>query len=464
MQRHTDWLIFGSGLSALVLAERLGNVGIEVVLINPSRSWGGIFGGIDINGEIYDAGMTNFEFDLFSESADDLDHYSPDRKADVGRYVHFVQSYLSRFVQTAPLPTPRMCFCGELVDDLIISNRFDVVRTLPTEVKQKICAELEEILAHPNPLHPRTKSEPGSPLVSTPFERVSRANHGNTFHELFIEPIFGKILGISTREIEGVFHRNGWAPLFYPESLLSQFTATPQSLKPTIFRYPADSHFGAFIARIASAVQALPSVTVIEGAKEVEVDAAESTLCVGERSFSYNRLAWGADPGQLLGADGALQAPGRRASLDLFFLRVKAEGLAHRFAVLIDPETASPFYRITDQSVCAGEQGPEHKIILECNSSNWDEQSPQRNQRWAAALRRYGIDPAAVLSCERRSFKGALCIPSHAQMEQFNQRRERIVQTFSRVTLIGAASGYVSVTLNDHIIQALKIANQEGAL
>jgi hypothetical protein len=464
MERHTDWLIFGSGLSALVLAERLGNAGKEVVLINPSRSWGGIFRGIGINGELYDAGMTNFEFDLFGEPADDLDCYSPDCRADVGRYVHFVQSYLSRFVQTAPLPTPRMCFNGQLVDDLIISNRFDVLRTLPAEVKRKICSELEEILARPNPLHPRTKNEPGSPLGSTPFEQVSRANHGNTFHELFIEPIFGKILGIPTREIEGVFHRNGWAPLFYPESLLSQFTAAPQALKPTIFSYPDDPHFGAFIGRIASAVQALPSVTVIEGIKEVEVDAAASTLRVGERSFSFNRLAWGADLTQLLGPDGALQAPGRRANLDLFFLRVEAEGLAHRFAVLIDPEAGSPFYRITDQSVCAGEQGPEHKIILECNSSNWDEKSKYRNQRWEAALRRYGIDPSAVLSCERRTFNGALGIPSQTQMEQFNQRRECIVQTFSQVTLIGAASGYVSVTLNDHIIQALKIAHREGAL
>ena len=49
-------------------------------------------------------------------------------------------------------------------------------------------------------------------------------------------------------------------------------------------------------------------------------------------------------------------------------------------------------------------------------------------------------------------------------MEQFNLRRERISQTFGQVTQMGAASGYVSVTLNDHIIQALKIAHQEGAL
>ena len=138
MKRHTDWLIFGSGLSAMVLAERLGNVGKDVVLINPSSSWGGIFGGIGINGEIYDAGMTNFEFDLFGEPADDLNHYSPDRRADVGRYVHFVQSYLSRFVQTEPLPTPRMCFGAELVDDLIISNRFDVVGVCKQVKRPKI--------------------------------------------------------------------------------------------------------------------------------------------------------------------------------------------------------------------------------------------------------------------------------------------------------------------------------------
>jgi hypothetical protein len=49
-------------------------------------------------------------------------------------------------------------------------------------------------------------------------------------------------------------------------------------------------------------------------------------------------------------------------------------------------------------------------------------------------------------------------------MLKFNQQRERLAMAYPALELIGASSGYISVTLNDHIIQALKIAQQEGAL
>lgn len=464
MTLRTEWLIYGSGLSALVLAERLGSSGRQVVLANPGKSWGGIFNGINIDGDVFDAGMTNFEFDLFGEPSDNIQDYHPDRKHDVGRYVHFVHHYLSRFVETAPLPVPSMQFGLHVVDDLIISNRFDVLKVIAPQVREAIRTELEAIVAAPNKLHPRTKSEPSTLLATTSFEQVSLANHGPTFHNLFIGPAFRKILGVSTSEIEGIFHRNGWVPLFYPESLLSQFGPSPQVLKPTAFRYPADVNFGAFIGRIADTVRALPKVRIIDSAKEIEINARASTMRVGGEEFSFKRLAWGDEPARLLGPSGEVQQPVRRAGLDLFFLKVKEEGVANRFAVLMDPEADSPFYRVTNQSICAGAPATQHKIILECNSGNWDEESPDRSRMLNAALCRYGIDPAAVQSCQRRSFKGALAIPSRAQMDEFNHLRERIAQTLPEVELIGASSGYVSVTLNDHIIQALKIAHKEGVL
>jgi hypothetical protein len=462
MQR-TDWMIYGAGISALVLAERLGSAGNRVTLINPSRSWGGIFGGICIDGDIYDAGMTNFEFDLFGEPSNDILNYHPDRKPDVGRYVHFVKDYLARFVETEPLATPRMQFGTQVVNDLIISNHFDILALLAPAVRMAIRTELERIIAAPNSLHPRTKSEPDSPLITSSFESVSLANHGQTFHNLLIEPMFRKVLGIPSAEIAGVFHRNGWVPLFYPESLLSQFGPSPQSLKPTLFHYPKDVNFGGFVGKIADAVRRLPNVKIVDAAKDVEIDLIQSTIRVGFEEFPFQRLAWGGDIGQLTNTFDKARPSTKRADLDLFFLKVKDEGVTNRFTVLLDPEKISPFYRVTNQSICAGAAHMEHKIILECNSHNWDEASPDKSRILDAALSRYGIDPKALVSCHRRSFKGALAIPSSVQMTDFNRQRQYVEEAFPEVELIGASSGYVSVTLNDHIIQALKIAHREGA-
>lgn len=463
MNQDSDWLIYGSGLSALALAERLGSAGRRVVLVNPDKHWGGIFRGLNIDGELFDAGMTNFEFDLFGEASDDIQNYNPDLKRDVGRYVHFVRQYLSRFVQVAPLPTPRMQFGSHVLEDMIISNRFEVLTVLPAHIRDSICNELTEIVSRPNPLHPRTKNDPDSPLVGATFEKVSLANHGPTFHGLFIEPMFRKILGIPTGEIEGIFHRNGWAPLFYPESLLSQFTSSPQSLKPTIFSYPRDIHFGAFIDRIMNEVRGMANVKVIDSAKNASFDVRRSRMRIEAAEFSFARLAWGGQPSKLLEMSGEGQSPARRASIDMFFLKAKDYGVTNRFGVLIDSEGTSPFYRVTNQSICSGAQCAEHKIILECNSTNWESRL-DKSRELNSALMKYGIDPASVTSVHHRTFNGALSIPSHAGMEQFKCWRNRVAHELPDVELIGASSGYVSVTLNDHIIQALKIADQEGAL
>lgn len=464
MMHRTEWLIYGAGLSALVLAERLGNAGKQVLLINPADKWGGIFGGIEIDGERFDAGMTNFEFELFGSPEDNLQGYHPDRKSDVGRYVHYVQQYLSRFVQATPLPTPCMRFDKHFMDDLIISNCFNVLQTLEPNMRQAMLTELQGIVAAPNPLHPKTKNDPDSILASTVFETVSLANHGPTFHHLFIEPMFRKVLGIATGQIESIFHRNGWAPLFYPETLLSQFGPSPQPLRPTVFRYPKGEHFGAFIGRISAAIKEMDNVRVIYAAKDVEINVADCTLRMSDQSFAFKRLAWGAELDTLQGFTSPVLQPTQRASLDLFFIKVRQEGVGHRFAVLIDPEADSPFYRVTNQNICADIISPEHKIILECNSAYLDEAGTNSAELLQLALERYGIDPKALVTCHRRNFKGALAIPTHGQMLKFNQQRDRLAIAYPALELIGASSGYISVTLNDHIIQALKIAQQEGAL
>jgi len=70
-----DWVIYGNSLSALKLTERLGSENYNVTLINPGRSFGEAFGGVCINEQLFDCGMTNFEFELFAEPEDEIPNY-----------------------------------------------------------------------------------------------------------------------------------------------------------------------------------------------------------------------------------------------------------------------------------------------------------------------------------------------------------------------------------------------------
>ncbi len=464
LKSSLNWVVYGSGLSALILAERLASSGKKVILLNPAKSWGGIFGGLKIGDLIFDGGMTNFEFDLFGEPENDITKYSPDNKSGIGKYVHFVQSYLGRFAELHKIPSPSMIHKEVFTSDVIISNQFDVLKLLSQEDQNLIRSELEIIVNNPNKLHPKFKYNNDSLLEKFSFEVVSKANHGVTFHDLFIEPLFQKVLGIATGEVPGIFHRNGWAPLFYPETLLSQFSKRPQKLKPTLFHYPADPNFGAFIGRILAHVQEMPNVKIFNMVKDVTVDSLTKCVSTDQGNFNYERLAWGGDLTQLHSTDEILSAlsPVKRSSLDIFFLEVDAIGVTKPFSVLIDPENKSPFYRVTNQTICHGIESKKHQIILECNSKNWDGSNPNSQLIFDASLKRYGIDPAYVVSCVHKNFAGALVIPSVKNWREFDLLRTATIEKFPEIYLMGLSSGYISVTLNDHIIQALKIAHLEG--
>lgn len=475
LRSEEQWVVFGPSLAALVLAERLGSSRRKVVLLNPGRSWGGLFAGLPIGSRMFDTGMTNFEFELFGEPDADLQRYDPDRKGDLVKYVQFVRDYVGCFATVHEVPAPEMTWGGRRYPDLMLTNEFAVLRGLPTELQRQMVVELEEILRRPNPLHPRLKTHADSELARRPFAAVSLANHGETFHRTFVEPLFQKVLGVPSGEVPGTFHRSGWAPLFHPETLLSQFGASPQVLKRTVFHYPDDAHFGAFIRRIVERVRTLPSVQVFDGVTEVRVDRANRSVRTAQGEFAFDRLAWGGDLRQLAAQVAPREAPREapaealvpdthRASLELFLLQVRRDAVYQSFSVLLDPARESPYYRLTDQTVCALRDEAFHQIILECNSKSWNADPRSEPEKLAAALARYGIDPVGVVETTHRTFAGALAIPSLERMRQFTAMRTAVQAAIPGIELIGPSSGYISVTLNDHVIQALKIAQREGAV
>jgi len=78
-QRSFDWIIYGSGVSSLVLAERLSSQGRSIALVNPGRNWDGVLAGTQENDAKFDVEITNFKFELFAEFGDtDIRTYDVD--------------------------------------------------------------------------------------------------------------------------------------------------------------------------------------------------------------------------------------------------------------------------------------------------------------------------------------------------------------------------------------------------
>ena len=464
MVAKKNWVIYGNSLSALILAERLGSEHYNVILVNPGRSFGGVFGGVPINGHFFDCGMTNFEFELFADPDNAIEKYSPGSKADIGRYVHFVRRYLERFCDVSSLQSLSMMFRGEITEDFIISNRFDVLSLLTEQERTVVIDELDYIISGEQALHPSKKTKSNYDFEQATFEQASRENVGNTLHEALIEPMFKKVLNIDTSEISAVFHRNGWSPLYYPETLRSQFTNKPAELKPTIFHYPTGKHFGFFINKIVDAISVMKNVTIIDSATGAIPDIANKILRTDQGSFSFDSLAWAGDLKTLLPgvSDPTEVKANKRASLDIIFLGIKETGVNKDFSVIIDPEAVSPFYRVTNQSKCRGTAESTNLITLECNSENMREKSDGYWDGYNEHLLRYGLDPSQIEFWEHKSFKNALAIPSVQGSIEFDATQTEIKKLYPEIYLMGQSSGYVSTTLNDHVIQALIIAKRSG--
>ena len=466
MSNNFDFIIFGNNIAAIVLAERLSTLSKNILLVNPTKSWGGIFGGINIHNEIFDIGMTNFEFDLFGSHESNIKNYSADPNRKLGEYVHFVENYISLFAEYHEIDTPIMSFNSNFVNDLIISNNFDVLKLISLDCKKSIVSELKEILAAENLLHPSTKKISKSNLNNVSLESASIANHGKTFHNIFIEPFFNKLLNKRTSEIPAIFHRNGWVPLFYPETLLSQFTDEPQIIEKTIFKYPNNKYFGSFIKKIVEKIQNRGNIRILYDIKDSDINNSSKTFSIKNESHKFGKFIWTGELNSFMrnysNNSDWLSKEESKVDLDLLFLSINEDSIQDKFSILLDLDNDFPFYRVTNQTICSAESSANHKIILESGKFSNSEGNLFPNSCLNNFLNKINIDPNGVLFMQHKSFLGALKIPSSDNYNEFNKLREELASTYSNVEFTGASSGYFCATLNDQIIQALKIFETAG--
>ena len=466
-------IIAGNNLAAMVAAQSIATTGRQVVLVNPAAQWGGHFAGLKLDSRRFDPGMVLYEFSASNrEPSPDVRGYDPTRRNDCGRFTGIVRDYVEQRVRTVIAPDPAVFIDGRAMPDMVIANHVASVTSFDGKTCESIRQELKAICAAgPHLLHASRKSV--DPAFSgLDFASVSIANHGRTLHEVLFEPLCRKILGVACSDILAIYHRAAWLPLYYPETLLSQFGATPQRLPDTRFHYPAEGSAGALVRALAHEIEAHPNIRTIRSAIAKISRTAPTTLeLVDGNTVSGNEFIWTLDPGALLAiADPA--TPGTeiaRSTIGLCFVAVGQDHIRPGLGTVFVPEAKRAIYRVTDQEGCAHLKADEHRLVVEFSpeilAGRGLASAEEQEQALLHELADLGLidTPRSVAYCAVKILTNALMIPNNANRSAFLQQQDWLHRHLPAIRLAGPSAGFHVGAMNDQIVQGLKLAAELGA-
>lgn len=464
--QREKWIIYGSCVASLVLAERLANNNKDVKLVNPSNGWAHIFSGIEINDERFDFGMNNFEFDLFSNQSRNIDSYDPESLNSLAKYTNFVKEYLLKFISIHKLSHPKMLISGNFIGDAVLANQLDVLDTLSHADRKNIYQQLNGTLANKNNLHPSLKYSKNSIHEMASYYESSVKNHGLTFHNLIIEPFVQKVLGVSSRLIPSIYHRSAWAPLFYPETLKEYLDTKRSPLKQINFHYPNNQSFGVFVSKIVNSLEQNKNVEFISAIELPNIDLQKKFITLQKTKLIFDRFVWAEDIFKLtkilkIHESKHEDENRKRSSVLMSFIKVSEMDDRFKNSVITDLDQDSSIYRVTNQTVCSNQIGKTQKLVFESNVRSWNELGMNDTNIFYKFLEKFGIQEKNIISHNNKTFNG-MAIPSIAEREVFIDNKSSILNHFGDIFLIGKSGGYRANTLNDQIIQALKIIKLEG--
>lgn len=472
MKFNNPSVIVGNSLSAMIAANQIAKNGIPVILINGSTNWGGHFSAITIKDVSYDAGMVLHEFTAYNTQALDgeLSSYNPSMRNDSGRFCNLIRNFVNSYQETHDIHSIKMSVGNVICDDILISNQLDRIKLLPKA--PQIANELLSICNSPqtNYLHPKNKHNSDIYHNAT-YAETSIANHGKTFHDLIIEPYCKKLLNMPSTEVAAIYHRVPWLPIFYPETLLSYFSDSPQSLPPTIFSYPTRECIGQISNKILFEIKSQPNIKIINKFPKSISTINNDRFSIkfhGEESINCTSLAWSGSPSDLIKSLGNFthNLDYDRSSFALAFIRIPANSIKIDFTVLsiIQPEFCT--YRITNQTRCTLIDEPYNRIVVELNIDYFKSMTngtpnPSINRTIIDELVNIGLvhDSKAIDILNVVELKSALSKPSFDNIKNFNEEIKIINDLAPNIELLGPSSGFSSSSFNHQVLQGLKLCH-----
>jgi predicted NAD/FAD-dependent oxidoreductase len=451
-------LLIGNNLALLVAACELARRGRKLTLIADGKPTGGHFGGLRIDGHAFDLGMVLLEKLTSTQPSSDLHSYDPSRRNDWTRFADRAASWLDAQLPLRRTPTPTCLVEGRVVADYLIANRLDAF--------QGADAAPPATLDRSDPRHAANKNVDGV-YDHLSYGEAARLNHGEALHERFIEPFVRKLLNVSSDAFEARYHRAGWVPLYYPETLAAAQRGKPTALPEYPFWTTEMGCVAQLVAALVERLKAAPTVTLVAPAvSSIEQSSGSWNVQVeGVGCWSSSRLALGvpAERGRVLFGLSPLPAP-PAASVTLTFCLVRADAIGRPISCLMVVDETFSTYRLSDQDAQAGIDVPWHRVVLEASP----EMLANRAQTEAveAVIRRELCSlmdvrsEDAVTVLKSITARNALALPTTACVAQAHAAHKALAVAAPGAALTGALLGYGAASLNDQIVQGLKIAEE----
>lgn len=467
-------IIVGNCIAGMVAALELGRAGQSVVLVNPSPVWGGHFSSKVINDKPFDLGMVGFEFTGFHSSpTEDVRAYDVRQRNNVARFCGLSRRYVESLIPVNQSRTPLMLWEDRVVPDVLMGNDLAVLELLPRESVQAIEDEVNAILGGADrTLHARGKVD-NPRFLAASYEEASVANHGKTFHELFVAPFADRLFPGGASRFSAIYHRCLWMPLYYPETLLAAIRAQPHDIT-TLFHYPAAGRIGALADALLDALKATANVQIVTTAIHQAATGEGVSLFMADGSVLKGRsLVWGLDLSSLLrftGTGNSEQQNMRhtKTSAAFGFFVVDRKRLSTEFSSLFVLDRKRLIYRITNLSDSGGTDEDEARLVLELDSHHFSDgvNDPERLSSLAVSeLVELGIvdDDASVVSRKAYAINDIMPVPKAEDHARFWENHDFVAEAHPNVLLIGPSSGYLITTMNDQIVQGLKVAKELAA-
>jgi protoporphyrinogen oxidase len=461
-------VIYGNNIGSMILAIELSKKQQKVKIINPTSNWGGHFSSIKL-GEIYfDIGMNYIELSSFMYEGNNIEDYNITEKNDSARFLSFIRNYLKSLITIKEVDQIKSFYKNILTDDFIIRNSFSTIRILPLEVKELITNELQENLASNNDfLHASKKYLNQELFTANSYYDVSKYNHGNYIHDQIIEPLCKKVFNLQSKQIPSIHHRIAWAPLYYPESIISSLKNDNFKIGETKFYYPEGS-FQVLISKLLNELTQSENIEILNNNPIQIINKNDSTtIRFNDDTIITNNLIWFGD---LLTYRNLLlkdisKKEFKRSSFTLIFFLVDNIDILVNFGCIYDLDDDF-IYRITNQdTLTQSDKKSKSRIIFEANtevlrklniSDDW-----LINYSWSK-LKSMGVikNNAIVNFCASKIFNNAVVQPSFENLELFNSLLNDVKDDKSNHVLLGPSSGFSNSSLNDQIIQALHTSNK----
>lgn len=455
----TDALLIGNNLAVLVAAAELGADGREVLLVTDGRAPGGHFRGLRLPDADFDLGMVLLESAGTTRTDAPLSSYRPRVRYDWTRFGALVDRWQAEQVRVVRAPTPEALVEGRRHPDHLIADRLDVLT--------------DGGYAPPAPLPRDDARHAADKLVSPAYDdllysEAAELNHGKDIQARLIEPFAEKLLGPAYDTLLARYHRAGWLPLYWPETLAAACAGRPTGLAEYPFWTTASGFVGDLVQSLERRLAGMPNVQVHNAAVTCFVPEGGRWAVRTEGGvWSHERpvLGLGTDRLQaLLGMPASER--GAAASVVLVCCLVRGSAITTPVSCLsvVDPDVVA--YRVTDQDALAGLDPEEHRIVVEAGpaaAARLREGADVTGELMAELCRLLGVaDPADVRVAKTLTAPGAVAAPTRASLDSDTAASDALLTACPGALLTGALLGGGATAMNDQVVQGLAVAAQLG--